>query len=44
VQVAVESFDWGSAGIGAGAAAGAILAVIGAVLFLRSSRPRTQAT
>jgi hypothetical protein len=44
VQVAVDGFDWGSAGIGAGAGVGAILAVVGAVLFVRSSRMRTQAT
>jgi hypothetical protein len=44
VQVAVDGFDWGSAGIGAGASAGAILALIGAVLFLRSSRVQEQTT
>ena len=43
VAVAVDGFDWGSAGIGAGAGAGMILAVFGAVLFVRSSRLRTQA-
>ena len=44
VQVTVDRFDWGSAGIGAGAGVGAILAVLGAGLFVRSSRMRPQAT
>ena len=43
VRVTASDFDWSSAGIGAAAGAGAIAALLGAFLLVRSSRVEPQA-